>query len=40
MVAKGTWDLPYELRLRPDAIVADPRELHALLASALREVAA
>ena len=40
MVAKGTWDLPYELQLRPDAIVADPRELYALLASALREVAA
>ena len=25
MEAKGTWELPYELDLRPDAIVADPR---------------
>lgn len=40
MVAKGTWDLPYELDVRPDAIVADPRELHGLFAAALREAAA
>ena len=40
MEAKGTWDLPYELDLRPDAIVADPRGLLALLETALREAAA
>ena len=40
MEAKGTWDLPYELDLRPDAIVPDPRGLLALLETALREAAA
>ncbi len=40
MEAKGTWDLPYELELRPDAIVADPNGLLALLETALREAAA
>ena len=40
MVAKGTWDLPYELDLRPDAIVDDPRALHALLDAALGETVA
>ncbi|HET9067565.1 MAG TPA: HAD family hydrolase [Amaricoccus sp.] len=40
MEAKGTWDLPYELDLRPDAIVAGPRELHALFSTAFGEVSA
>jgi HAD superfamily hydrolase (TIGR01549 family) len=40
MEAKGTRDLPYELDLRPDALVAGPRELLALFAAALGEVAA
>jgi len=40
MEAKGTWDLPYELDLHPDAIVSDPRELLALFAAACGEVAA
>ena len=40
MEAKGTWDLPYELDLRPDAIVPDPRALLALLEAALSEAAA
>ena len=40
MEAKGTWELPYELDLRPDAIVADPDGLLALLEAALREAAA
>ena len=40
MEAKGTWDLPYELDLRPDAIVSGPRELHGLFAAVLAEVTA
>jgi phosphoglycolate phosphatase-like HAD superfamily hydrolase len=40
MEAKGTWELPYELDLRPDAIVADPNELLALLEAALHEAVA
>ena len=40
MEAKGTWDLPYELDLRPDAIVPDPRALLALVEAALSEAAA
>lgn len=40
MEAGGTWDLPYELDLRPDAIVPDPTGLLALLEAAQREAAA
>lgn len=40
MEAQGTWELPYELELRPDAIVADPNGLLALFEAALREAAA
>jgi HAD superfamily hydrolase (TIGR01549 family) len=40
MEAEGTWDLPYALDLRPDAFVADPRELLALFAAAFGEAAA
>ncbi|THF54426.1 HAD family hydrolase [Ollibium composti] len=31
MEAKGTYDMPYDLGVKPDAIVADPRRLLALL---------
>lgn len=34
MVARATWDLPYDLDVLPDAIVADPAELLGLLAPA------
>jgi len=40
MEAKGTWELPYELDLRPDAIVSGPHELHGLFAAVLAEVTA
>ena len=40
MEAKGTWDRPYELDLRPDAIVSGPPGLLALFAAAFGEVPA
>ena len=40
MEASGTYDMPYDLDLRPDAIVAHPRDLIVLLERALRGVAA
>lgn len=40
MEAKGTYDLPYELKLKPDAIVADPVGLLALFTEATRGIAA
>lgn len=40
MEAKGTYDLPYELKLRPDAIVADPVGLLGLFHQATRGIAA
>lgn len=40
MEAKGTYDLPYELKLKPDAIVADPVGLLALFTQATRGIAA
>jgi HAD superfamily hydrolase (TIGR01549 family) len=40
MEAGGTYDLPYALTLRPDAIVAGPRALLARFDAALRGIAA
>lgn len=40
MEAKGTYDLPYELKLKPDAIVADPVGLLGLFHKATRGIAA
>lgn len=40
MEAKGTYDLPYELKLKPDAIVADPVGLLGLFQEATRGIAA
>lgn len=40
MEAHGTYDLPYELKLLPDAIVTDPVELLGLFNQAVSEVAA
>ncbi|WP_269931271.1 HAD family hydrolase [Aminobacter sp. HY435] len=40
MEDKGTYDLPYELKLKPDAIVADPVGLLALFVQAMRGIAA
>lgn len=40
MEAAQTYDMPYDLSLLPDAIVADPIELLALLSTALGEAAA
>ena len=40
MEASATYDMPYDLDLRPDAIVAGPRELIRLFEGALREIAA
>ena len=40
MEADKTYDMPYDLDLRPDAIVADPAELNRLLSTALEERAA
>jgi HAD superfamily hydrolase (TIGR01549 family) len=40
MEAKGTYDLPYELKLKPDVIVADPVGLLAVFAAATRGIAA
>ena len=40
MEAKGTYDLPYELKLKPDAIVADPVGLLGLFHEATRGIAA
>lgn len=40
MEDKGTYDLPYELKLEPDAVVADPVGLLALFAQAMRGIAA
>ncbi|MEO5325393.1 HAD-IA family hydrolase [Mesorhizobium sp. CC13] len=40
MEDKGTYDLPYELQLEPDAVVADPVGLLALFAQAMRGIAA
>lgn len=40
MEDKGTYDLPYELKLKPDAIVADPVGLLALFTQATRGIAA
>lgn len=40
MEAKGTYDLPYDLELRPDVIVADPAGLLALFHEARQGIAA
>jgi len=40
MEAKGTYDLPYDLKLKPDAIVADPVGLLGLFTEATRGIAA
>jgi len=40
MEAKGTYDLPYDLKLKPDAIVADPVGLLGLFHEARRGIAA
>lgn len=40
MEDKGTYDLPYELKLKPDAVVADPVGLLALFANTTRGIAA
>lgn len=40
MEDKGTYELPYELKLKPDAIVADPVGLLALFAEATQGIAA
>lgn len=40
MEAKGTYDMPYALKLKPDAIVPDPVGLLALFAEATRGIAA
>ncbi|WP_378947931.1 HAD family hydrolase [Mesorhizobium sp. ANAO-SY3R2] len=40
MEDKGTYDLPYKLNLKPDAIVADPAGLLALFTQAMRGIAA
>ncbi|CAI2932879.1 HAD family hydrolase [Aminobacter niigataensis] len=40
MEDKGTYDLPYELKLKPDAIVADPVGLLGLFREATRGIAA
>jgi HAD superfamily hydrolase (TIGR01549 family) len=40
MEAGGTYDLPYDLALEPDAVVADPVELIALFRSAAEGMAA
>ena len=40
MEAKDTYDLPYDLQVRPDAIVPDPHGLLALFEASIRSVAA
>ena len=40
MEAKGTYEMPYDLAVKPDAIVAGPRQLLALLAQSQKDLVA
>ena len=40
MEAKGTYDMPYDLGVKPDAIVPSPRQLLALLEQSQKDLMA